>query len=279
MMHLKRFAISMFVVALAFAAGVGTATSAFAQPANDDPGGAVAITAVPSTITQNTSDATTSADETALNAFCGAPTLAQGVWYQFTPTVSEDVAADVTGSDYSAGILVLTGSPGNFTPTGLCGPGRVSGPATAGQTYYLLIFGDGGTTATSGNLVLNVSQAIPAPTITLTVDPRGTVDKTGSANISGTVTCTSTDGSGTLVDVFGSLRQTVGRIFVDGFFDEFVFSSCDGTPVNWTAFVFGSNGKFAGGKAATVAIGFGCTDSCSEGFAQATIQLSKAHVH
>jgi len=34
--------------------GVGTATSAFAQPANDDPGGAVTITTVPSTFTQNT---------------------------------------------------------------------------------------------------------------------------------------------------------------------------------------------------------------------------------
>src|SRR5712691_1988781 len=259
MMRLKRFAISMFVVALAFAAGVGTETSAFAQPANDDPGGAVAITTVPSTITQNTSDATTSAEETALNAFCGAPTLAQGVWFQFTPTVSEDLAADVTGSDYSAGILVLTGSPGNFTPI-LCGPGRVTGPVTAGQTYYLLIFGDGFlTAATSGNLVLRVSPAIPAPTITVTINPRGTVDKTGNANISGTVTCSSTDGSGIVFDVFGSLRQTVGRIFVDGSFDELLFSACDGTPVNWTALVFGFNGKFAGGKAAIVAIGFGCT--------------------
>jgi hypothetical protein len=43
--------------------------------------------------------------------------------------------------------------------------------------------------------------------------------------------------------------------------------------------VTGSNGKFAGGKAATVAIGFGCTDSCSSGFVEATIQLSKARVH
>lgn len=279
MMHLKRSAISMFAVALASAVGVGTATSALAQPANDDPGGAVAITTVPSTITQNTADATTSAAETALNAFCGAPTLAQGVWYQFTPTVSQDVAADVTGSDYSAGIMVLTGSPGNLTPTGICGPGRVSGPVTAGQTYFLLIFGDGGTPATSGNLVLNVSQTIPAPTITLTVNPRGTVDKAGNANISGTVTCTSTNGSGTLFDVSGSLRQTIGRIFVDGFFDTSVFSACDGTSVPWTAFVTGSNGKFAGGKAATVAVGFGCTDSCSNAFVQATIQLSKARVH
>src|SRR5438132_5231589 len=98
-MRLKRFAILMFAVTLACAVGVGTATSAFAQPANDDPGGAISITTVPSTITQNTTDATTSADETALNAFCGAPTLAQGVWYQFTPTVSQDVVADVTASD------------------------------------------------------------------------------------------------------------------------------------------------------------------------------------
>ena len=33
--------------------------------------------------------------------------------------------------------------------------------------------------------------------------------------------------------------------------------------------------KFAGGKAAAVAIAFGCTDECSEGFAEATVRLRR----
>ena len=114
-----------------------------------------------------------------------APRLEHGVWYQATPTVDEDVVVDVTASDYGVGVLVLSGSPGSFTPL-LCGPGRVSGPVTAGQSYYILLFGDGTTTATSGNLVVQFAQAVPAPTIALTIDPRGTVDKQGNATISGT---------------------------------------------------------------------------------------------
>jgi hypothetical protein len=278
-MRSTRFATLVLFVGLALTAEAGTASSAFAAvPGNDDPAGAVVVTTVPSTFTQDTTEATTSAEETDFNSFCGAPALEHGVWYQATPTVDEDVVVDVTASDYGVGVLVLSGSPGSFTPL-LCGPGQVSGPVTAGQTYYILLFGDGTTTATSGNLVVQFGQAVPAPTIALTIDPRGTVDKQGNATISGTVSCSSTDGSGTLIDIFVSVRQTVGRRFVDGTGDQFIGSPCDGTSARWQAFVVGETGKFAGGKAATVSIAFGCTDTCSDAFAETTVQLSKAKVH
>ena len=278
-MRSTRLAFLVFFAALALTAEAGTASSAFAAvPGNDDPAGAVVVATVPSTFTQDTTEATTSADEIAFNSFCGAPAIEHGVWYQATPTIDESIAVDVTASDYGVGVLVLSGSPGSFTPL-LCGPGRVSGPVTAGQTYYLLLFGDGTTSATSGNLVVQFSQAVPPPTIALTLDPRGTVDKQGNATISGTVTCTSTDGSGTLFDIFVSARQTVGRTFVDGSGDQFIGSPCDGTPVPWQAYVVGETGKFAGGKAATVSIAFGCTDSCSNAFTEATVQLSKGKAH
>ena len=277
MRSMNRFVALTFAVSLALAGGVATATSAFAAaPGNDNSTGAIVISTVPSTVNQDTTEATTSAEETALNGSCGAPVVGHGVWYTFTATADEYVAVDVTGSDYSAGVMVATGSPGGLTLSN-CGPGRVVGPVTTGTTYYLLIFGDGSSTATSGNMVLQTSVVAPPPNVSLTVDPRGTVDKFGNANISGTVTCTSTDGSGQVFDIFGSLRQTVGRVFIDGSFDTFTGSTCNGTAVSWSAIVIGTNGKFAGGKAATVAVGFGCTDGgCSEGFVQSTIQLSKA---
>jgi hypothetical protein len=141
---------------------VGVAGPAWgAPPSNDDIGGAVVITQpLPFTFSESTVDATTSADEEALNSACGAPVLEHGVWFSATATQDQDIAVDVTASDYSAGILVLTGTPGDLTPIN-CGPGRIGGAVTAGQTYFLLIFGDGVTTPTSGNLVVTVAPSFP----------------------------------------------------------------------------------------------------------------------
>ena len=132
-----------------------------APPANDDIGGAVVITdPLPFTFSESTVEATTSPEEAAFNSFCGAPVLEQGVWFTATPPQDGNIAVDVTASDYSVGILVLTGTPGALTPIN-CAPGRIGGPVTAGETYYLLIFGDGLTTATSGNLVMTVANSFP----------------------------------------------------------------------------------------------------------------------
>src|SRR3954447_4093609 len=119
------------------AVAVGGSASA-APPANDDIGGAVVITEpLPFTSAQSTLEATTSADETALQSFCGSPAFEHAVWFTATPTQDETVAVDVSASDYGAGILVLTGTPGNFTPVN-CGPTHIAGPATGGQTYYVV---------------------------------------------------------------------------------------------------------------------------------------------
>ena len=86
----------------------------------------------------------------------------------------------------------------------------------------------------------------------MTVDRRGTVDKTGVAHISGTVTCSSGDVNAILFDVFGEVRQRDRPVFITGFFDAFLETPCDGSTQPWDAFVFADNGLFAGGKAATI---------------------------
>ena len=94
--------------------------------------------------------------------------------------------------------------------------------------------------------------------------------------VSGTVSCTSDDPEAILFDVSGNIRQRVGRGFVDGFFGSEQFTPCDGVTRPWSAEAFAEDGKFAGGKAATVTFAFGCdTFSCGEGFVEATIQLSR----
>jgi hypothetical protein len=121
-----------------------------------------------------------------------------------------------------------------------------------------------------------VQELPPPPTVTLTVSKFGSADKSGAAHISGTVTCSSTDNNGRVSDVFGSLRQTVGRIFIDGFFDSDVGARCDGTVNTWQAVVDGTNGKFSGGKAASITMSTGCNDGgCGGAFLEKTIQLRR----
>lgn len=261
------------VVALVLALGVAVPVAAAVS--NDTVGGATLV-AVGDTINEDTSTAdATDPAETALNANCGAPQVGHGVWFTMTPAEDGFVAFDTADSDYSAGMMLFAGTP---TADGLitCGPQRIADFLSAGQVYNILAFGDGLSDATGGNLVFKVLEAVPPPDLSLTIDRRGTVDKFGTLRVTGTVTCTSTDGSGTVFEVFGDVTQRVGRLLIHGFLDSFLDIPCDGTAHAWEAFATGDNGIFAGGKAATVAIGFGCTDFCSEGFATATISLNRS---
>lgn len=269
-------------VALVAAAVIGlTATTvggvghvAAAAPTNDDIAGATPLNPV-DTLVQDTTEATTSAEETSLNEFCGAPALEQGVWFTATPTESGMRAIDVTGSDYSAGILIAQGSPGDLVPL-TCGPGVVSGFVEAGTTYYVLVFGDGLSAATSGTLVLETLIPPPPPVIDVTVDPVASVDRSGVARLTGSVTCTSDDLNALVYTVEGELTQRVGRFKIRGYFFIELFAPCDGQPVAWTAFVAGDNGTFAGGKAANVTFAFGCGSfDCGFGYTEATVQLRR----
>jgi hypothetical protein len=250
------------------------AGTALASAINDTQGTAIDVP-VGSTVTEDTTLADlTDPVETALNANCGAPRVEHGVWFTITPTDTTFVIFDSTESNYGVGMMLF---PATVSADSLitCGPGQIVEQLVGGDQYFLLAFGDGTTAATAGTLKLHIDEAVPPPEISVTINKSGTVDKQGVAHISGTVTCTSENDVGILFDVFGDMSQRVGRLVIRGFFDSFLEAPCDGSTIPWTADVFADNGLFAGGKAATVAIGFGCTDICSDGFAQATIQLRK----
>src|SRR5207247_1328806 len=98
-------------------------------------GGATVIAALPFTDTIDTTEATTDADDAEMNvAECGAPATDASVWYTVTPSADAFLVADVSSSNYSAGAIVATGSPGNFSFV-TCGPGAVVWEATSGQAY------------------------------------------------------------------------------------------------------------------------------------------------
>jgi len=267
--------LSVYAIAAALLLSLAAVAPALAAASNDTVADALAVS-VGSTTNEDTTVAdTTDPTETALNEFCGSPVVEHGVWFTVTPSADTFVAFDTTGSDYTAGVMLFFGAP---TAEGLidCGPGRIIDFIGGGETMYVLVFGDGLSTATSGNLSFEVRAAVAPPDISLTLNRFGTVDKSGTVHVWGTPSCTSSDGSGHVVGILGEVTQRVGRILIRASFENELFIPCDGTAQRWDAFFTSANAIFAGGKAATFAIGVGCTDLCSNAFVQQTIQLKRS---
>jgi len=251
--------------------GLQALPAAAAPPSNDTIGGATAAS-LGFSQQLDTTEATTDADDTQLNANCGAPATDASVWYSFTAAADGGVVLDVSQSSYSAGVLVGVGTQGNLELV-TCGPGTVGFTTEAGTTYYILAIddqGDGG--GNGGTLRISFNEAPPPPTVDITVDPIGRVDgKTGVAYLTGTYSCS----NGDFIDVFGDARQAIGvRSTVVGSFEFFDVGTCDGTSRTWSATVFPDNGKFAGGKTMTVTFAFSCgVFECAEGFVEQTVKL------
>jgi hypothetical protein len=267
---MKRMPVSISLLML-FTMAFATPVLA-APPSNDTYAGRTVIGTLPFSESLDTTQATTDADDTELNAECGAPSTDASVWYELTPTTDLMVLVDVSSSDYPAGVLVGTGSPGSFAIVS-CGPGATAFFAETGVTYAILVIddqSDGG--LNGGTLTISVAEAPPPPTIDVTVDPIGTFNPTaGSATISGTVVCSS-DADFAFVDV--ELRQQVGRFVINGFGSIDVF--CDGTAQPWTLEVIGSNGQFKGGRAVAVTFAIACgAFDCGFDFEEQTVMLRR----
>jgi hypothetical protein len=241
-----------------------------APPSNDTYAGRTVIGTLPFSESLDTTEATTDADDTELNAECGAPSTDASVWYELTPTTDLTVLVDVSGSDYPAGVLVGTGSPGSFSIVS-CGPGGTAFFAETNVTYAILVIddqSDGG--GNGGTLNITVDEAPPPPTIDVTVDPIGTFSSSGTATISGTVVCDA-DAEFAFIDV--QLRQRVGRLFIDGFGGSEIF--CDGTVQPWSVEVSG-NGLYKGGMATASVFAYACNAfTCGEDFEERSIKLRR----
>jgi Family of unknown function (DUF6299) len=243
------------------------APAAAAPPANDTFAGAVTISALPFSDTVDTTEATTDADDANANANCGAPATEASVWYSFTPATATAVGVDVSASNYSAGVIVVTGSPGSFTLV-TCGPGSVGFSAAAGVTYYLLAF-DFTAGGTNGGLLQISVSGVALPEAAVTVNPTGLVNpRTGIVTVSGTFTCANADSA--FVQV--SVTQSVGRFTITGF-GSVSAGPCDGQPHPWSVDVTGFNGKFAGGTVSVDAFIFACSLGCATDEASQTVRL------
>jgi hypothetical protein len=267
-----RTPVSIAAVAAVTAAGLlySGSTAWAAVPTNDTIAGATPISALPFTATLDTTQATTDAGDASLNANCGAPATEASVWYTYTASADGAVVIDVSQSSYSAGVIVAIGTPGSLS-IDACGPGAVAEAVTAGETLYIMAFDDTPGSGNGGTLHISVDNAPPPPDLSVTVDPVGSFNShTGVATIKGSVTCT----GGDFVFLESDLRQNVGRVTITG--SGFAELPCDGT-YRWSIDVFGDNGRFGGGKVATVDFSFACgAVFCSEGFTTQTVSLKSA---
>lgn len=267
---MKRMTICL-LVAMAFAT-IATPAQA-AAPTNDLLVGTTPIAATPFSETIDTTEATTDADDVAVNTDCGAPATDASVWYTFTAAADAPLLVDVGASNYSAGVIVATGGPGTWSLQN-CGPGSTPFDATSGVTYTILAFDDQfDGTGNGGSLSITVDERPPPPVVELTVNPTGSVNaKTGVATVRGTITCT---GSADFLGVDGSVRQTVGRFTISGYFYLEDSPACDGEAHAWSATVYPENGKFAGGKAKVEAFAYACWFECGDASVTTTIRLRR----
>ena len=258
-------AMAVFTAVLLQATGASAA-----PPSNDTIGGAVSIGAIPFADSLDTTEATTDAEDEAVNAGCGAPATDASVWYTLEGT-GGDLLVDVSQSDYSAGIIVASGSPGNLLLVS-CGPGFAGFFAEEGVTYYILAFDDQlDGSGNGGQLSIAVDVPPPPPVLEITANKTGTFNpQTGSATVGGTATCTGENIEFAGLD--GNLSQRAGRVIIRGFF--FAEMICDGEPHPWTAEIPADNGLFKGGNATLQVFGFACDPfSCGEQTLEQTVKL------
>jgi len=286
-LHMKiRLLTAMAVMLSVTMSVVVDASPAFAvAPGNDDIAGAQSIGPLPYHFEENTNEATTSADEAAVQSSCPVPHIDHGVW--FTAGGSPDpvvVKVDATHSDYSVGIAVFSGSPGSLSFLGCVNGGFQAASGPPGTTFYMLLFGDGGwdgNQPTSGNLVLDVRLVVAPPVVTFTFDKFASVDKGDVlhlVHVSGTVTCTTEDGQGVVTGGFVILRQDFGRFTAFGSGGVDGGQPCDGVPHAWTSTVYPyvPGPSFSGGKVGTLTEIDACgTDQCSFNQQFASFQLRR----
>lgn len=265
----RRF-LAALAAALTSLAVVGSPAVA-APPGNDTFSGAEAIAAMPFAASLDTTEATTDSDDDELNSWCGAPAMDASVWYSYTATADAALLADVSASDYSAGVFVAIGAPGSFEVLG-CGPGGAVWEAFTGETYYIVVIDDQQDgTGNGGQMELSIDVAPPPPALEITVNKNARFDsKTGAAILSGTFVCGS-DAQFAFLEA--SVTQRVGRMLIRGYGSTDL--TCDDTTRPWEMMVFGENGLFKGGKAVSATFSVACGMAfCSDYFSEDVIKLS-----
>jgi hypothetical protein len=237
-------------------AGVAGGTLVFnvteGPPANDEIGGATPLT-LNTPITQDTTFATSAPTDPTDCTF--GPTH-NTVWFSFTPAVSQPLNLDRSGSNYEGTLTLLTdlGSGPVVIACGFRFEAGLRFDATAGRTYFFM---DSGSFEGGGQLQLTLRPGI---VMTVVADQTGTVSRSGTAVVSGTLACNPGVGpppGGMSPTLHVDLRQRISKtLVIEG--SEDLFIPCPLTPTAWSATIIGDNGPFRKGRAEVFVRGRAC---------------------
>ncbi|HET7194847.1 MAG TPA: hypothetical protein VFI99_07625 [Nocardioides sp.] len=191
-------------------------------------------------VVQDTSEATTTPQDAALNGNCGAPETNASVWYKYSPRVDRKVRVDGTDSGYSNGFLIFAGTPraGSLVA---CGPGVVGLRARAGRTYNIMAISD--TKVNGGRLVVSLKKAPPPPRVHVSIARRGVAFRGGAARIHGSYFCRHAE----FAELGGTLFQRAGRLKIQDQFGKGM--RCNGRRHHWSARLVSPVGTYARGHA------------------------------
>lgn len=238
------------LVALVALAVPMAAPARAAPPANDDIADAVRITSLPFAHATDTSEATVAPNDPYVP--CSGPLAT--VWYTFRLPTARTIVVDTAGSDYDTtlavfresddGLVEVDCSNGYGLPDGSVGPARSTFRASAGVRYFVMAGtccgGQPGEVGPGGTLVLTVLPGPPTVRVEVTIDAEGSVDRYGTATVTGTVRCT----QATSAEVYVVLRQVVDRHVASGVAFSTLVCSREATPWSYavetfTSFAFG----------------------------------------
>jgi hypothetical protein len=232
--------------------------------------------ALPFSHSLDTSEATTDADDAEIAAQCETqpPTIGASVWYEFTPLADAEILVDLTNSHYNVGVAVATGGPGSFVVVA-CREWSASFLAQAGVTYSILAFDYYADTFNGGWFdiaVREVQPPPPPPELDVAVDPVGTFNSsTGSATITGTVTCDDELGDAWM-EV--QVSQRVGRFTIRGY--GWTSAPCTDTAQPWSIELVASDGVFKGGNVLSLISAVACGNAgCGHDSEEATVRLRR----
>ena len=238
-------------------------------PGNDTYAGRTAITALPFSESIDTTEATTDADDVALNESCRFPGTAASVWYEFTAAADADhIISAAGGSDYAIGLIVAVGEPGRFEVLA-CGDKAIEHfGARAGQTYTVLAADIGvDDPPLGGLLVMTIEEETPppppppAPTVSLVVDASGHVDRaTGVATIAGSLSC-SVGAQFAFLEVELLSVPTLQSVGFSFDFGEGIV--CDGTEQRWAMDVYPYSSPFRVGPVYARVMATACAERCA----------------
>jgi hypothetical protein len=218
---------------------LAAAPASAAPPGNDEPQGAIALH-LGDRVEQDTTEATTTAQDAALNQNCGAPATNASVWYSYSPDQDRNVVLDMTASDYSGGMLVFRGNP-TVDSLVTCGQGQVGLRARAGKRYSIMVISD--TDVMGGQLSLSLKKAPPPPRVHVSLAGRGVAYRGGAARLHGTYSCK--HGTSAFLDV--RLLQRAGRLKIGAERGREI--RCNGSRRHWSVRLVSPTGTYARGPA------------------------------